>query len=167
MTALYVAEARAHARALVRVARLEAAAALAPSKDDLASLKSLEARARAREGQGKGWRGGRPGARATRHESTPGERRRWRTSRRWRPSRRLRSGRDATTPGFRAAAAPPSDRRPSGRRPRGGGDGGGGRCGGDRLRPADHSALADAPQRPRRRVLSPDQPAHARSAGRA
>ncbi len=42
MTALYVAEARAHARALVRVARLEAAAALAPLKDDLAETNARE-----------------------------------------------------------------------------------------------------------------------------
>ena len=45
MTALYVAEARAHARALVRVARLEAAAA----RDD-AAFKSLEADAKGPEG---------------------------------------------------------------------------------------------------------------------
>ena len=68
MTALYVAEARAHARALVRVARLEAAAALAPSKDDLAPWTNARGRRsppRARE---------RMNRRPTRSEGPPSRR---------------------------------------------------------------------------------------------
>ena len=71
MTALYVAEARAHARALVRVARLEAAAALAPSKDDLAETTNAGEETIAAEGKGKDGEEADPEEGATVEASTP------------------------------------------------------------------------------------------------
>ena len=71
MTALYVAEARAHARALVRVARLEAAAALAPSKDDLAETTNAGEETIAAEGKGKDGEEADPEQGATIEASTP------------------------------------------------------------------------------------------------
>ena len=159
MTALYVAEARAHARALVRVARLEAAAALAPSKDDLAPWTNARVGDDRRRGQGKEEEEeADPERGATVEASTPAAATAVENARRWRPSRRRRSER-ATTTGS-SSHPPPSDRRPRRtpsrrrrRRRRRGAVGTGA--------PADHPALADAPNGRENGVPSPDQPAQA------
>ena len=161
MTALYVAEARAHARALVRVARLEATAALASSKgenaEENASREETIARAKEEAGPEEG----------AALEASPGE-----------PdggdpespaaspavenvaslaaaAEAEKRARDDDARVFRAAASRQATGHRDGRRQggdQGGGGGGGGRCGGDRLRPTDHSrARGQRRQRPRRR----------------
>ena len=151
MTALYVAEARAHARALVRVARLEAAAALAPSKDDLAETTNAGEETIAAEGKGKDGEEADPEEGATVEASTPAAATAVENVASLaavaEAEKRARDDDGFFEPPPRQATGDRDGRRQEGGG--GGGGGGGGRCGGDRLRPADHSGARGRAQRPR------------------
>ena len=172
MTALYVAEARAHARALVRVARLEAAAALAPSKDDLAETTNAGEETIAAEGKGKDGEEADPEEGATVEASTPAvtatavER----TSRRWRPSRRLRSERATTTGSSSPPAKRPATETDAVKKAAAAAAAAAAGAVGTGYAPPTTPALADAPNGRETGVPSPDQPAqalHFAAAGRA